>query len=205
MRRTLEWNHTTVVIVRARAAGKIGVGYTYADIPTANLIKDMLIPLVQGKSAMDVPARWAEMRHAIRNLGRPGICSMAIAAVDAIEPARTWHGEGSQRRRMLTGESNPRSTESVSPPFDLKNGLDLHGDSSRQCDHADGTSRPDARVAEYVFHQIRIAVDDLGVLAELGRRIDHPQALDQPLNLVKRAQVGPKVDRIASPVCRAAA
>ena len=43
----------------------------------------MLIPLVQGKSAMDVPARWAEMRHAIRNLGRPGICSMAIAAVDA--------------------------------------------------------------------------------------------------------------------------
>ncbi len=80
---TLEWNHTTVVMVRARAAGKIGVGYTYADIPTANLIKDMLIPLVQGKSAMDVPARWAEMRHAIRNLGRPGICSMAIAAVDA--------------------------------------------------------------------------------------------------------------------------
>ena len=80
---TLEWNHTTVVLVRARAAGKIGVGYTYADIPTANLIKDMLIPLVQGKSAMDVPARWAEMRHAIRNLGRPGICSMAIAAVDA--------------------------------------------------------------------------------------------------------------------------
>ena len=31
---------------------------------------------------MSVPARWSEMRHAIRNLGRPGICSMAIAAVD---------------------------------------------------------------------------------------------------------------------------
>jgi L-alanine-DL-glutamate epimerase-like enolase superfamily enzyme len=32
---------------------------------------------------MDIPCRWAEMRHAIRNLGRPGLCSMAIAAVDA--------------------------------------------------------------------------------------------------------------------------
>jgi L-alanine-DL-glutamate epimerase-like enolase superfamily enzyme len=80
---TLEWNRTTLVLVHASAADKVGLGYTYADIPTANLIKDMLIPLVQGKSAMDVPARWAEMRHAIRNLGRPGICSMAIAAVDA--------------------------------------------------------------------------------------------------------------------------
>jgi L-alanine-DL-glutamate epimerase-like enolase superfamily enzyme len=32
---------------------------------------------------MNVPACWAAMRHAIRNLGRPGICSMAIAAVDS--------------------------------------------------------------------------------------------------------------------------
>ena len=80
---TLSWEHTTIVLVHARAADKTGIGYTYADISTANLIKDMLIPLVQGKSAMDVPSCWAEMRHAIRNLGRPGICSMGIAAIDA--------------------------------------------------------------------------------------------------------------------------
>ncbi len=80
---TLAWDRTTLVLVRASAADKTGMGYTYADVPTANLIKDMLIPLIQGKSAMDVPARWAEMRHGIRNLGRPGICSMAIAAVDS--------------------------------------------------------------------------------------------------------------------------
>ncbi len=80
---TLSWDRTTMVLVQARAADKIGIGYSYADVPTASLIKDTLIPLVQGKSAIDVPARWAEMRHAIRNLGRPGICSMAIAAVDA--------------------------------------------------------------------------------------------------------------------------
>ena len=52
------------------------------------------------------------------------------------------------------------------PPLDLKNGLDLHRDSGGQRDHADGTSGPDARVTEYVFHQIGIAVDNLGVLAE---------------------------------------
>ncbi len=80
---TLAWDRTTLVVVHARGADKIGLGYTYADVPTANLIKDMLVPLIQGKSAMDVAARWAEMRHAIRNLGRPGLCSMAIAAVDS--------------------------------------------------------------------------------------------------------------------------
>lgn len=32
---------------------------------------------------MAVPGTWAAMVHAIRNLGRPGIISMAIAAVDA--------------------------------------------------------------------------------------------------------------------------
>jgi L-alanine-DL-glutamate epimerase-like enolase superfamily enzyme len=80
---TLAWDQTTLVLVHARAADKTGIGFTYADISAAHLIKKLLIPLVRGKSAVDVPARWAEMRHAIRNLGRPGICSMAIAAVDA--------------------------------------------------------------------------------------------------------------------------
>ena len=31
---------------------------------------------------MDVPGAWAAMVHSIRNLGRPGIASMAISAVD---------------------------------------------------------------------------------------------------------------------------
>ena len=31
---------------------------------------------------MAVPAAWATMVHQVRNLGRPGVCSMAIAAVD---------------------------------------------------------------------------------------------------------------------------
>ncbi len=80
---TLAWNETTVVLVSASAGDRVGIGYTYADAATAQLINGTLLPLVRGKDAMSVAACWSEMRHAIRNLGRPGICSMAIAAVDS--------------------------------------------------------------------------------------------------------------------------
>jgi L-alanine-DL-glutamate epimerase-like enolase superfamily enzyme len=79
---SLAWAHTTLVLVSVSAADEVGFGYTYADLTTAELIRNTLIPLLCGKNPMDIPARWSEMRHAIRNLGRPGICSMAIAAVD---------------------------------------------------------------------------------------------------------------------------
>ncbi len=80
---TLAWDKTTLVLVHAEAADQIGIGYTYADLATAELISKTLFPLVRGQDAMSVPANWSAMRHAIRNLGRPGVCSMAIAAVDS--------------------------------------------------------------------------------------------------------------------------
>ncbi len=79
---TLEWKSTTLVMVEATAGGIRSLGYTYADTATARLIKDLLLEVVQGRDAMAVPGTWAAMVHAIRNLGRPGIASMAIAAVD---------------------------------------------------------------------------------------------------------------------------
>ena len=69
--------------MNASAAGEVRIGYTYADTATAQLIQVTLLPLIQGNDAMSIPACWSAMRHAIRNLGRPGICSMAIAAVDS--------------------------------------------------------------------------------------------------------------------------
>jgi L-alanine-DL-glutamate epimerase-like enolase superfamily enzyme len=80
---TLVWDKTTLVLVHASAADKVGMGYTYADVATAELIKHTLTPHIRGADAMALPACWSAMRHAIRNLGRPGICSMAIAAVDS--------------------------------------------------------------------------------------------------------------------------
>jgi len=79
---TFAWDKTTLVLVEAEAGGKTGLGYTYADTSTAKLIQETLAKKVMGREAMDVPGAWAAMDHAIRNLGRPGICSMAIAAVD---------------------------------------------------------------------------------------------------------------------------
>ena len=79
---TLEWDKTTMVVVEATAGGQRGLGYTYADLATARLIEDRLAHVVQGRDAMAVPAVWGAMVREIRNLGRPGIVSMAIAAVD---------------------------------------------------------------------------------------------------------------------------
>jgi L-alanine-DL-glutamate epimerase-like enolase superfamily enzyme len=79
---TLEWDATTLVLVQARAVEQWGLGYTYADTATATLIRDQLADVVVGHNALAVPATWAAMLQAVRNLGRPGICSMAIAAVD---------------------------------------------------------------------------------------------------------------------------
>ncbi len=79
---TIAWDKTTLVLVEADAGGKRGIGYTYADTATATLIKDLLAGVVTGRDAMAVTQCWAEMTHAIRNLGRPGIVSMAISAVD---------------------------------------------------------------------------------------------------------------------------
>jgi L-alanine-DL-glutamate epimerase-like enolase superfamily enzyme len=80
---TLEWNSTTLVLVRAIGGGKAGLGYTYADHATATLIKDLLSEVVQGRDAMSPAACWTAMVERIRNLGRPGIVSMAISAVDS--------------------------------------------------------------------------------------------------------------------------
>jgi L-alanine-DL-glutamate epimerase-like enolase superfamily enzyme len=80
---TYSWDSTTLVLVEATAAGATGLGYTYADLATMQLIRSTLAGVVQGMDAMAVPGAWRAMGHAVRNLGRPGIASMAIAAVDA--------------------------------------------------------------------------------------------------------------------------
>jgi L-alanine-DL-glutamate epimerase-like enolase superfamily enzyme len=80
---TYTWDKTTLVIVEAFGGNTRGIGYTYADTATGLLIKTMLAHVVQGRNVMDVPGCWLAMVKAIRNLGRPGLASMAISAVDA--------------------------------------------------------------------------------------------------------------------------
>lgn len=79
---TFEWDATTLVLVEATAGEVTGIGFTYADAATARLIHDSLGKVVIGLDAMDIPRAWIAMVQAIRNLGRPGIASMAISAID---------------------------------------------------------------------------------------------------------------------------
>lgn len=80
---TYAWDSTTVVLVEpVTDSGLRGLGYSYADQATATLVRETLIPVVCGRDVQDVGGSWAAMVRAIRNLGRPGIASMAIAALD---------------------------------------------------------------------------------------------------------------------------
>ena len=79
---TLAWTETTLVLVEAQAGGETGIGYSYADVATGKLVESLLSDVVRGTNAFDVPGAHTSMLRKIRNLGRPGIASMAISAVD---------------------------------------------------------------------------------------------------------------------------
>jgi len=80
---TLTWNSTVVVVVEpVTRSGLTGIGYAVGDAAMASLIRTKLSAHVVGKDVNNVGETWEAMRTSIRNLGRPGICSMAISAVD---------------------------------------------------------------------------------------------------------------------------
>ena len=79
---TLAWSTTTLVVAQVSGGGQRGVGYTYAAGACQPLIEGPLAEAVTGRNPMDVTGAWEAMIRAIRNLGRPGLVSCAISAVD---------------------------------------------------------------------------------------------------------------------------
>lgn len=79
---TSSWSSTTIVVVTARAAGCVGLGYTYAHRACADVVDTSLAPVVRGCDALDAPAVWQRMQESIRNDGRPGLVSCAMSAAD---------------------------------------------------------------------------------------------------------------------------
>lgn len=79
---TLQWDHTDISIVTAYAEGRSGMGYTFAGQAAAALVHGVLGEVVKGMDPMSPQAAYMEMWRRTRNLGRPGISSMAISAVD---------------------------------------------------------------------------------------------------------------------------
>lgn len=79
---TLAWDSTTMVLVEVHAAGRVGIGYTYADAAAAGLVEGVLAGTVQGMDAFDINGIWLAMLGRVRNLGQGGLAAMAVAAVD---------------------------------------------------------------------------------------------------------------------------
>ena len=79
---TFEWDSTTVVVVEAQAGDRTGLGYTYTHEAAAVLVEPLLGEVVTGREALDVEGAWGAMIRQVRNIGRPGLASCAIAAVD---------------------------------------------------------------------------------------------------------------------------
>ncbi|MDX1658432.1 MAG: enolase C-terminal domain-like protein [Nitriliruptorales bacterium] len=79
---TLTWDDTTIVVVEVEAGGQTGLGYTYEHEACGTLVDEKLAGVVEGQSAMEIRARWFDMYRSVRNIGRPGIASRAISAVD---------------------------------------------------------------------------------------------------------------------------
>ena len=79
---TLQWDHTTLVLVEIKAGGKTGIGYTYGDASAAFLIDRSLKKLVTGKNIFDIPAITNSLIQKIRNDGDCGIAMMAVSALD---------------------------------------------------------------------------------------------------------------------------
>jgi L-alanine-DL-glutamate epimerase-like enolase superfamily enzyme len=79
---TLTWDKTTMVLVRARAGGEQGLGWSYAAAAAQIVITDMLADLVTGRDAFDIAGIAEAMARQVRNIGRPGVAATAISAVD---------------------------------------------------------------------------------------------------------------------------
>jgi L-alanine-DL-glutamate epimerase-like enolase superfamily enzyme len=79
---TFWWNKTTMVVVDITAGNQTGIGYTYGDEAVACLIHKSFANLLQNKDALAIGEIWSAMLWQVRNLGRPGVASMAISAVD---------------------------------------------------------------------------------------------------------------------------
>src|ERR1700743_3129480 len=79
---TLEWESTTLVTAEVRAGGATGIGWTYASRASQTVIEDILSEVVVDTDLLGTAAAHERMVRASRNVGRAGVVSCGISAVD---------------------------------------------------------------------------------------------------------------------------
>src|SRR5690349_22577945 len=79
---TAQWSATTMVLVQARCGDVVGTGWTYGPAACADLVAELLEPVVVGRDPMAVPGTWLAMVAGVGNATRAGAVGYAISAVD---------------------------------------------------------------------------------------------------------------------------
>ena len=77
---TYKWDYTNLCVATLHSGKHQAIGYTYAGSETAALINDVLADVIKANNPMAPEAAHMAMWERIRNIGRPGVCSMAISA-----------------------------------------------------------------------------------------------------------------------------
>lgn len=78
-----QWDATTVVLVEAEGAdGQRGLGYTYTAAAAAQVVRDLLVGAVCGRSLEDVQPVGKAMLAAVAEVDPPELAACAVSAVD---------------------------------------------------------------------------------------------------------------------------
>ena len=99
---TFQWESTSVVVVQPQLENGIrGLGYAVGDPAIGLLARETLASVVTGRDVRATGAAWEAMVRRVRNLGRPGMASMAIAAIDIALWDTKARALGQPLQRML--------------------------------------------------------------------------------------------------------
>ncbi len=79
---TLAWDETDIVVVEVGCDGVVGTGWTYGPPAVASLVQGTLAPVVLAGDPLSTAGHWQAMVRSLRNIGRAGVASMALSAVD---------------------------------------------------------------------------------------------------------------------------
>lgn len=79
---TLEWEHTTLVVVEVSGGRSRGLGFTYGHSSLRGLIADGFDHVLRGKHGLAIEAATHGLNAHFRNEGQGGASAMAISALD---------------------------------------------------------------------------------------------------------------------------
>lgn len=123
-----------IAVTIRRADGLEGTGYTYTGGRGGAAIEAVIVhdlaPLLQGRDARDVEARYADMYWHLHYVGRGGIVGFAMSAIDIALWDLRGKAEGLPLWRMAGGAGREAAI--------YRGAIDLHWDAARMADAARG-------------------------------------------------------------------